>query len=131
MSWVSLVWIFNLAVLDEQRRTIKGRYLFSTEPPKPLVPHEAERPFRILKANTLLHFQQVGSFFQMVLFLSTIRPSPSLSCFAHFRRQIAFKSSAITVSRNGFSPFRRFFQASLQSGKFCRSKILSKARVFS
>ena len=67
----------------------------------------------------------------MVLFLGTIRPTPSLSCFAHFRRQISLKSSAISVSRNGFSPFRRFFQASLQSGKFCRSKLLSKARDFS
>ncbi|KAE7999096.1 hypothetical protein FH972_003576 [Carpinus fangiana] len=51
----------------------------------------------------------------MVLFLGTIRPTPSLSCFAHFRRQISLKSSAISVSRNGFSPFRRFFRASLQS----------------
>lgn len=66
----------------------------------------------------------------MVLFLGTIRPTPSLSCFAHFRRQISLKSSAISVSRNGFSPFRRFFEASLQSGKFCRSMLLSKARVF-
>ncbi|KAG6669165.1 hypothetical protein CIPAW_01G224100 [Carya illinoinensis] len=51
----------------------------------------------------------------MVLFLGTICPSPSLSCFALYRRQILRKSSAISVPRNGFSPFRRIFQASLQS----------------
>ncbi|XP_041018024.1 putative hydrolase C777.06c [Juglans microcarpa x Juglans regia] len=51
----------------------------------------------------------------MVLFLGTVRPSPSLSCFALYRRQILRKSSAISVPINVFSPFRRIFQASLQT----------------
>lgn len=51
----------------------------------------------------------------MVLFLGTIRPSTSLSLIAHFRGQISFRSSAVSVPRNSSSPFRRIFQASLQS----------------
>ncbi|KAL0010073.1 hypothetical protein SO802_005181 [Lithocarpus litseifolius] len=51
----------------------------------------------------------------MVHFLGTFRPSPTLSCFAHYRHQISLKSSQLSVPRNGFSPFRRIFQASLQS----------------
>ena len=54
----------------------------------------------------------------MVHFLGTIRPSPTLSCFAHYRHQISLKSSQLSVPRNRFSPFRRIFQASLQSSKF-------------
>ncbi|KAK7854831.1 putative hydrolase [Quercus suber] len=51
----------------------------------------------------------------MVHFLGTFRPSPTLSCFAHYRHHISLKSSQLSVPRNGFSPFRRIIQASLQS----------------
>ncbi|KAL5579477.1 hypothetical protein UlMin_011919 [Ulmus minor] len=52
----------------------------------------------------------------MVLFLSTIRPSPSsLSCFAPYRRRWSIGGSSISLPKRGFSPFRRIFQACLQS----------------
>ncbi|XP_021817219.1 putative hydrolase C777.06c isoform X3 [Prunus avium] len=51
----------------------------------------------------------------MVQCLGTIRPSPSLSYFATYKRQLSFRSSPITAPANGFSPFRRIFNAYLQS----------------
>ncbi|XP_015890668.3 putative hydrolase C777.06c [Ziziphus jujuba] len=51
----------------------------------------------------------------MVLFLGTVRSSHPLINFAPYRRQISVRSRAISLPANGFFPFRRIFQACLQS----------------
>ncbi|KAM5579414.1 putative hydrolase C777.06c [Rosa sericea] len=48
----------------------------------------------------------------MAQFLGTLRPSPSLSSFATYKRQVY---SPITAPRNGFLSFRRMFKAYIQS----------------
>ncbi|XP_004297566.1 PREDICTED: putative hydrolase C777.06c-like [Fragaria vesca subsp. vesca] len=48
----------------------------------------------------------------MVQFLGTLRPSPSLSSFVTYKRQVY---SPITAPNNGFLSFRRMFKAYLQS----------------
>ncbi|CAK7356870.1 unnamed protein product [Dovyalis caffra] len=51
----------------------------------------------------------------MVQFLGTVRVTPSLASFAPYRRQINLNHSPFSLSRNGFSPFKRILQACLQS----------------
>ncbi|XVF74403.1 hypothetical protein PTKIN_Ptkin13bG0107800 [Pterospermum kingtungense] len=51
----------------------------------------------------------------MVPFLGTVRSTPSLTNLAPYKRQISIRSTPILFPRNGFSPFRRFLQACLQS----------------
>ncbi|CAN6573502.1 unnamed protein product [Malus baccata var. baccata] len=51
----------------------------------------------------------------MVQLLGTIRPSPSLSYFATYKRQLSLYSPPTKAPANGFSPFRRVFNSYLQS----------------
>ncbi|KAB2612989.1 hydrolase [Pyrus ussuriensis x Pyrus communis] len=51
----------------------------------------------------------------MVQLLGTIRPSPSLSYFATYKRQLSLHSPPTKAPANGFSPFRRVFNSYLQS----------------
>lgn len=114
---------FRLSLLIVQRRWLQQRFQHIRIWKRFLFWHFYTNNGRqeMLGSTFLIHQQQIGSFDsfnQMVHFLGTCRPSPTLSYFAHYRHQISLKSSQLSVPRNGFSPFRRIFQASLQSSKF-------------